>query len=398
MVIRNSKISKNLTIGKGGLVRDKKVPLHIPYLDKEDEDAVSERVRSSWVMGDGPKCREFEEAFADYLGVRYALLTTSCTTALHLAFMSLGLKEGEAIIPDYTFTSTALAPMLNGMEIRLCDVEYQTANIDPNLIESCITKKTRAIVPVDYAGHPCKIDEINKIAQKHKLVVIHDAAQSCGSRFKGELIGKQAIVTCFSFHATKNLVTGEGGCMVTNDKQIAEKAYIIREKGTNKRQFITGSNKLGYFEYQIKGNSYVQSDILGALALSQLKKLDWMNEKRSQHAEYLNKGLSGIKGIKLPFISKDVQTNWHIYAIRVPEGRLIKFRDALNAEGIGCNTHYHPLHINSLYKNLDYGEEDFPNSNKVYRTLLRLPMYPQLTKVELDDIISAVSKVAKGIL
>lgn len=375
-----------------------KVPLYIPYFDKDDQEAVAERVRAGWVVGDGPKCREFEEAFADYLGVKYALFTTSCTAALHLAFMSLGLEEGEAIVPDYTFTSTALAPMLNGMSVKLCDVEYRTANIDPALIEACISKKSRAIVPVDYAGHPCRIDEVNKIAQRHNLAVVHDAAQSCGSKFKGELIGRQARVTCFSFHATKNLAVGEGGCMVTNDQEIAERAYIIREKGTNKRQFIMDKNRLGYFEYQMKGNSYIQSDILGALALSQLKKLDWMNAKRREHAEYLNQGLAGIDGIELPFVSEDVQTNWSIYAIRLPEGRLIEFMDALNREGIGCNTHYHPLHINLLYKDLGYHPDDFPNANKVYRTLLRLPMFPQLSKGQLDEIIFTVRKVAKAIL
>jgi len=142
--------------------------------DAEDEEAVVGAVRSGWVVGDGPKCREFEEEFARYLGVKYALLTNSCTAALHLAFMSLGLEEGEAIVPDYTFTSTALAPILNGMRIRLCDVEYNTANIDPALIERSVNKNTRAVVPVDYAGHPCRIDEINRIAERHGLIVVHD--------------------------------------------------------------------------------------------------------------------------------------------------------------------------------------------------------------------------------
>lgn len=376
----------------------KKIPLYIPYFDKEDEEAVAERVRSSWVVGDGPKCREFEKSFADYLGVKYALLTTSGTAALHLAFMSLGLEEGEAIVPDFTFTSTALAPMLCGMQIKLCDVDYKTANIDPDLIEGCVTKNTKAIVPVDYTGHPCEIDRINEIAEKHGLVVVQDAAQACGARFKGKLVGTQARISCFSFHATKNLVTGEGGCMVTSDKEIAERAYIIRDKGTNKHRFLTEGRKIGYFEYQMIGNSYVQSDILGALALSQLKKLEWMNEKRAQHAEYLNKGLQGIDGVELPYVSKDVLTNWHIYAIRVLNDRLIDFREALNKEGVECNTHYSPLHINALYRSLGYKEDDFPNANRVFQTLLRLPMYPQLTKQDLDYIITSLKRVAKEVL
>jgi dTDP-4-amino-4,6-dideoxygalactose transaminase len=250
-------------------------------------------------------------------------------------------------------------------------------------------------VPVDYAGQPCAITRINEIADKHGLYVIQDAAQSCGSRFQGKLTGTQAKITCFSFHATKNLVTGEGGCMVTDDDAIAEKAYIIRDKGTDKHQFLTEARKIGYFEYQALGNSYVQSDILGALALSQLKKLEWMNQQRRAHAEYLNQGLAGIKGIELPYCPEDTQTNWHLYAIRVANNKLLEFREALNKEGVECNTHYNPLHINALYRSLGYQEEDFPEANRVYQTLLRLPMYPQLSRDDLDYIIAGVRKAAK---
>ncbi len=389
---------KESAVKNGHPVREKKLSLNNPYFDVADEEAVRDTVRSGWVVGDGPKCREFEEAFARYLGVKYALLTTSGTAALHLAFMGLGLEEGEAVIPDYTFTSTGLAPILNGMSVKLCDVEYDTANIGPAFIEQCITRKTRAIVPVDYAGHPCRIDEINAIAERHGLAVVHDTAQSCGSKYKGELVGKQALVSCFSFHATKNLVTGEGGCLVTDDDKLAETAYIMREKGTNKRSMVLTGENIGYFEYQAKGNSYVQSNILGALALSQLKKLDWMNQQRREHAQYLNDGLRGIAGIELPWEAADVQSNWAIYGLRVLDGKLLAVRDALRAEGIECNTHYHPLHINSYYKNmLHCSAKDFPNANRVYATLLRLPMYPQLSRQDLDDMINAVKKVMNSV-
>jgi dTDP-4-amino-4,6-dideoxygalactose transaminase len=383
-----------LAIDGGKAIRDKKIPLNLPFFDRSDEEAVVERLRSTWVSGDGPKGREFEEAFARYLGVKHALLVTSCTAALHLAFMITGLEEGEAIVPDFTFTSSALGPILNGMKVRLCDVEYETANISPAEIKKHINKHTRAIVPVDYAGHPCRINEINAIAQEHDLVVVHDAAQSCGSKFKGKFVGTQARITCFSFHSTKNLATGEGGCLVTDDDELAERARIMREKGTNKYVFITDQNKRGYYEYQMKGNSYVQSDILGALALSQLKKLDRMNALRTQHAAYLSAGLKDIDGLEVPYIAPDVEPNWSLYTIRVPEEHLARIRDALNAEGIGCNTHYHPLHLNSYYNSVARNADGaFPNANRVHRTLLRLPMYPQLTTVELDDIIAAVKKV-----
>lgn len=378
-------------------VREKALPLAAPYFDKSDEDAVAERIRATFVIGDGPKGKEFEVAFAKYLGVKHAILTTSCTAALDLAFMVLDFNEGEAIVPDYTFSSTALAPILNGLKVRLCDVEYGTATINPDEIKKHITKDTRAIVPIDYAGHPCRIEEINKIAAENNLVIVHDAAQSCGTKLNGRFIGSQAPITCFSFHATKNLVTGEGGCLVTNDDNLAEKAMVMREKGTSRNAVINGVKHSGYwkYEHEAKGNSYVQSDILAALALSQLKKLDWMNGERAKHAAYLNDGLKNIPGLILPVISPEVETNWHIYAIRVPEEKLLQIKDALNAEGIAADMHYRPLHQHSYYRSLlqNFKDEDFPNATRVSKTLLRLPMYPGLSKEDLDDIINAVKKV-----
>lgn len=211
---------------------------------------------------------------------------------------------------------------------------------------------------------------------------------------QGKLVGSQARITCFSFHSSKNLVTGEGGCLVTDDDDLAEKARIMREKGTNKYAFITDQNKLGYYEYQMKGNSYVQSDILGALALSQLQKVERLNALRAKHAACLSERLQGIDGLKLPHVSSDVEPNWSLYTIRVPETHLLRIRDALNGEGIGCNAHYYPLHLSSYYKaKARNSDESFPNSDKVFRTLLRLPIYPQLTTEELDHIVAGVKKV-----
>lgn len=390
-------MSTQLAITDGEPIRRQLLPLVVPYFDKSDEEAVGERVRSTYVIGDGPKGKEFEEAFAKYLGVKHAILTTSCTAALDLAFMVLDFEGGEAIVPDYTFSSTALAPILNGLKVRLCDVEYDTATINPDEIRKHITKETRAIVPIDYAGHPCKIEEINKIAAENNLIVIHDAAQSCGTKLRGKFIGSQALFTCFSFHATKNLVTGEGGCLVTNDDNLAEKARIIREKGTSRNAVINGVKYNGYWKYEHAsiGNSYVQSDILAALALSQLKKLDWMNGERAKHALYLNEGLKNIPSLSLPFVGEEVETNWHIYAIRVPEEKLLQIKEALNTEGVSADMHYRPLHQHSYYRSLlqNFRDEDFPNATRVSKTLLRLPMYPGLKKEDLDDIIAATRKV-----
>jgi dTDP-4-amino-4,6-dideoxygalactose transaminase len=266
--------------------------------------------------------------------------------------------------------------------------------VSPKALRACINERTRAIVPIDYAGHPYDIDEVNAIAREHNLIVVHDAAQSCGSSWKGVRIGSQSPITCFSFHATKNLVTGEGGCLVTNDDAVAERVRVMREKGTSRNAVVDGRKHRGYwaYEHESKGNSYVQSDILGALALSQLKKLDWMNAQRAKHSAYLNDRLAGISGLQLPYVAVGVESNWHIYAVRVPAERLLWIKEALNAEGIGCDMHYRPLHQHSHYRSMGT-DDDFPEATRVAQTLLRLPMYPGLTKEELDDIIAAVRKV-----
>lgn len=372
------------------------IPFHIPYFDKDDEEAVAERIRSTWVIGDGEKCKEFEKEFAKYLGVKHAFLTPSCTAALHLAFMAADIKSGEVVVPDWTFGSSAFAPILSGAAVKFCDVENETGNIDIDSFKNAITEKTRAVVPVDYAGYPCKIDEIMNIAKERNLIVVHDAAQSCGSKIRGIKVGSQAHITCFSFHATKNLATGEGGCLVTNDDKIAERAIIIREKG---KKFTTPADKekYGYYgawDQPLLGHSYVQSDILGALALSQLRKLDWMNARRKEHADYLTKHLGGIKDLELPFVEDDRETNWHLYYIRVPAEKRFAIREAFIAEGVGCETHYRPLHQYTYFKNLfNYPDSMFPGATNFSQSILRLPMYPGLERSQLDRIIIVARKI-----
>lgn len=386
---------ERLAINGGAPVSEKKIPLTVPYFDENDINEVTDSLRTAWVAGNGKKSRLFEKEFSNYLGVKHAFLTTSCTAALDLAFMALELKDGEVIVPDFTYTSTAVIPLRNGLDVRFCDVEYDTANIDAAKIERCITPRTRAIVPIDYAGVPCKIDEILKLAEKYNLKVVLDAAQSCGSKYKGRPVGGHAPISCFSFQATKNFVTGEGGCLVTNDDGLAEKIYIMRDIGEKR---IAGADpNWGYqelHEFMSVGNSYIQSDILGALALSQLRKLDWMTARRKEYAEYLNNGLRGIPNLQIPAGADEAESNWSLYTVRVPEDKINFIRLAMNAEGIACDTHYRPLHSYPLYRNLlHHTDHDFPVAVKVAKTLLRLPMHVGLTKDDLDKIIYAAKKV-----
>ncbi len=382
-----------LAINGGEPVSNETILIHKPYIDEEDIKTVEETTRSTFVSGNGPACREFEKSLADYLGVKYVFYTNSCTTALDLAFRAKELPEdGEVLIPNFTYTSTALGPLLNNLTIKLVDVDPENGNIDVNMVEKAITKKTVAIAPVDYAGNPADMDPIMKIAEKYGLYVVHDVAQSIGSEYRGKKTGGLAHVSTFSFHGTKNLTTGEGGALVTDDDEIAEKVIYMREKGTNKQSFLIDNRDRGYYEYVTIGNSYVQSNILGALGLTQLRKIDWMNARRTEIAEYYIEHLKGIQDIKLPKITEGAKTNWHIFYILVPPEHKYWIMDALRAEGIHANVHYTPLHRNKFYQHLGTDEE-LPNSMRFFGGLLRLPIYPSLTDDEMKKVVEAVKKV-----
>ena len=319
--------------------------------------------------------------------------TSSCTVALDLAFRVKDLPVGsEVIVPNFTYTSTALGPLLNNLKIRLVDVDADNGNIDVSKIEALINDKTVAIVPVDYAGNPAEMYEINAIAKKHGLYVVHDTAQSIGSEYKGKKTGTLADVSTFSFHGTKNMTTGEGGAIVTDNDELAERIIILREKGTNKHSFLTDNKTRGYYEYVDIGNSYVQSNILGALGVSQLKKLDWMNEERAKIANYYLEELQDIEGLRLPHSSKDIKRNWHLFDIHVPKEDKYWIMDALRAEGVYANVHYTPLHRNKFYSHFGT-DENFPGSMKFFGGLLRLPIYPSLTQKETKLVVEAVKKV-----
>lgn len=385
---------ETLAIYGGKPVASRIIPLTKPYFGEEEKKAVLEAM-SNFASGSGPQTEKFEAELCKYLGVKYTVFLNSCTAALHLSLMVAGIKRGEIICPDYTFTSTALAALLNNAVPKLCDVELDTGNIDPEKAKALANSRTKAIIPVHYAGHACRMDELRTIANESGLLLVEDAAQAIGAEYKGKKLGSLSDIGCFSFHGTKNLVCGEGGALVTNNEEWAEKAYILREKGTDKYHYFKEKRQTGFYEYISQGYSYVQSDILAALALEQLKKIDKLNVLRAKHAAYLSRNLKDIEGIGIPVIHAYAKTNWHIYAIRVQDGLAEWFAKALNAEGVNANIHYIPLHLNKLYRELGYSCGDFPVSEKISRTLVRLPMHPGLTKEELDNIIYAVRKIIK---
>ncbi len=382
-----------LAINGGEPVSKVTIPIHKPYLDASDKQSIIEAFDSTFISGDGPACRDFERALADYVGVKHALFLNSATSALELAFRVKAFPVGsEVIVPCFTYTSSALGALYNNLKVVLCDVYADNGNIDCTKLEAKITSNTVAIVPVDYTGNPADMDEVNGIAQKHGLYVVHDTAQSLGSVYKGKRTGSLADISTFSFHGTKNITTGEGGALTTDDDELAARIRILREKGTNKHSFITGNITRGFYEYVDIGGSYVQSNLLGALGVSQLKKVNEVNQKRKDIAEFYLQELKGIEGLDFIRNTEGSQPNWHIFGILVPPEHKYWIMDALRAEGIYANVHYNPLHQNSFYRT--YGtDEDFPGAVAFFKRLLRLPLYPSLIMEERQLVCKAVRKV-----
>lgn len=385
--------SAELAINGGKAVAEDRILIHLPTIAEEDVQAVSEAMRTTFVSGDGPACREFEERLAEYLGVKFALFLNSATTALDLAFMVKNFPAGsEVIVPNFTYTSTALGPILNNLKVVLADVRPDNGNIDVNKLESYITEKTVAICPIDYAGNPAEMDEINAIARKYNLYVVQDTAQSIGSKYKGKYTGNHADVGTFSFHGTKNMSTGEGGAFVTNNEEIADRVKIMREKGTDKYSFLTDNVTRGYYQYVAKGSSYVQSNINGAMGITQLARLNAMNAQRKAIAEFYLAELQGIDGLDFIKITEGAEHNWHLFGLLVPPDKRYWILDALRAEGVMANVHYTPLHKNAYYQDLGT-DEDFPGSMAFFNRLLRIPIYPSLSKGNQEKVVEAVHKV-----
>lgn len=386
---------RSLAINGAKPISEEPVLIHKPFFDEEDFKAVDKTIRSTFVSGNGPACREFEQKLAKYLGVKHVFFTNSCTTALEMAYRVKDFPAGsEVIVPDFTYTSTALGPLLNNMKIKLVDVYSDNGNMDISKIESAITKNTVAISPVDYAGNPADMDEINKIAEKHGLYVVHDTAQSIGSEYKGRKTGTLADVSCFSFHGTKNLTTGEGGALCTDNDEIAERVIYIREKGTDKQSFLTDNKTRGFYEFVDIGNSYVQSNLLGALGSSQLEKIEKILAERNRISTYYKEKLQYIDDLKFTRVTKNSKPNWHIFGILVPARHRYWIMDALRAEGIMANVHYTPLHSNRLYQNLAT-DNDLTGAMQFFNSLLRLPIYPSLSIKEMEYVVEAVLKIMR---
>ena len=368
------------------------IPLHRTFWGKEEEKAAIQALRSGTGVGDLSFSEELAKLLKKFLAVKYALPTASGTASLELASAILLKRGHEVIMPSFTFSSCANAVLLMGAKPVFADIDITTYNIDPNDIERKITKKTRAIMIVHYAGMACDMEKIMEIAKNNNLYVIEDAAHALGAKYSSGYLGTTGTVGCFSFHGTKNAASGEGGAFVTNDNNLFKTAEIIREKGTNRSSFMRGERKK--YSWVKVGRSLILSDILSAIALEQIKKLDEITRLRRKNAQYFLKKLKKLSSkIILPQVPKGTDPNWHIFAIRVPRLMRDNVIKELRNYGIEASFHYLPLHQSQMGKKLGYQRKDLPVSEEVASTIIRLPMHPKLKKSEIDYIAEVLGKI-----
>ncbi len=387
-----------LAVFGGEPVRGTLLPYGHQSIDEGDIQAVIDVLRSDWITT-GPKVAEFEEVFADYVHAEYAVSFSSGTAALHAAAFAAGLKPGdEAITTPMTFCATANCVLYQGAKPVFADVASDTLNIDPEEVAKRITKKTKAIIPVDYAGHPADLDAISDLAQEKGLVVIEDACHALGALYKGHIVGGISDITVFSFHPVKHITTGEGGMVTTNDKEFVGRLKLLRNHGIEGDARQRQAKGQWYYEMVDLGYNYRLTDIGCALGLSQLKKLDKNLARRREIASIYHRALGDLPGIRLPVQMDYVSSAWHLYPVRFDlrqlKGGRPEIFSALRAENIGVNVHYIPVHMHPYYRMMfGYRGGEYPVAEAAYETLVSLPMFHGMTDLDVQDVVDAVGKV-----
>jgi dTDP-4-amino-4,6-dideoxygalactose transaminase len=369
------------------------IPFNKPCIVGSELIYVGQAVAGGHASGDGPFTKRAQKLMEERFGARRVLLTTSCTAALELAAMLCGLGPGdEVILPSFTFVSTANAIALRGAKPVFVEIRPDTLNIDERLIEAAITPRTRAIFPVHYAGVGCEMDEIMDIARRHNLLVVEDAAQAVSAKYKDHWLGTLGQMGCYSFHETKNFSSGEGGALVINDSAFEQRAEILREKGTNRSQFLRG--QVDKYTWVDIGSSYVPSDMLAAFLLGQLENMEKITARRREiflHYSDLLAPLVLRGQIRVPFIPQHCTPNYHMfYLLAADLEERTALIDHLRKAGILAVFHYVPLHSSPFAKTLGLPKLDLPVTDNVSSRLLRLPMYYDLTDREVAEVAEAV--------
>jgi perosamine synthetase len=387
-----------LAIDGGTPVRKTLLPYGRQSIDEADIQAVVDTLRSDWLTT-GPKVGEFEEAIAAWVGAKYAVAFSSGTAALHGAAFAAGLKTGDqAISSPLTFAATANCILYQGANPVFADVLPDTLNLDPTQAALRVTSRTKAILPVDYAGHPSDLDPILELADLHGLVVIEDACHSLGAEYRNRRVGSIAHMTVFSFHPVKHLTTGEGGMVTTDNPVFAETLRRFRNHGITSGARERQRDGQSHYEMVLLGYNYRLTDIGCALGLQQLTKLEQNLARRRQIASRYDAAFRGMSGLFPPQVRNDVNPALHLYPIRLELEKLSADRDrivrALRAENIGVNVHYIPVHLHPYYRDhFGYQGGEYPIAEDAYLRLISLPMFHGMNDDDIGDVIQAVEKV-----
>ncbi|MBQ3544340.1 MAG: UDP-4-amino-4,6-dideoxy-N-acetyl-beta-L-altrosamine transaminase [Lachnospiraceae bacterium] len=368
---------------------------YIPYgrqdINEDDINAVIEVLKSDFLTT-GPKVLEFEEKFAKYVGAKYAVAMANGTAALHIACLAAGIKEGDEVITSpITFAASANCVLYCGAKPVFADIDPITYNIDCKSVESLITDKTKAIIPVHYTGQPCDMDEIHRIAKKYNLIVIEDAAHAVGAEYKGKKIGALSDMTEFSFHPVKHITSGEGGIVTTNDEKLYEKLKLYRTHGiTRNPDEMSKYDGPWYYEQIGLGYNYRITDFQCALGMSQLKRIDKFLKRRREIAKKYNEAFEKVDGITIPAQMEGTNSAYHLYVIKVDKSIRRQLFEFLRENNIGVNVHYIPVYTFPYYRENGYKDVRCENAEELYESIISLPMYYGLTDEEQDYVIEKV--------
>lgn len=383
----------------GTPVRATYLPLARPSIGPREKQLVLETLESGWITT-GPRAQELGRRIAERAGVAHGLAVNSATGALHLALAAFGVGPGDEVVTS-TYTFAACVNVIEHVGARpvLVDVEPDTLCLDPRAVERAITPRTRALMPVDYGGHPADLDALLPLARGRGIRVIEDAAHALGAALRGRPVGSLSDVTAFSFYATKNLTTGEGGAAVTADAELAGRMELLSLHGMNrdawKRYSDTGS---WYYELTAPGYKYNLSDVLAAIGLGQLERFDALQARRRALVARYDAGLAGVPEVRRPRARPEVTHAWHLYPVALELERLscdrARFIAELRAENVGSSVHFIPIHLHPYFRErLGTGPGDFPVAEDAYRRAVSLPLFPDMTDGDVDDVVAAVRKV-----
>jgi dTDP-4-amino-4,6-dideoxygalactose transaminase len=380
-------------------VRSCFLPFHQPLIDEDDERAVLEVLRSGWITT-GPRTKGFEKTLAAYVGTTHAVGVNSCTAALSLALEVVGVGPGDEVITSpITFASTANVIVHRGARPVFVDVEPTTLNIDADRIEAAITSRTKAIIPVDFAGHPADLDDIMALARRRSLVVIEDAAHAIGAEYRGRRVGSVADMTAFSFYATKNITCGEGGALTTNNAAWAERIGIMALHGISRDAWKRyGADGYQHWDIIYPGHKFNMFDLQGALVQSQLTKIDGFHARRVALKARLDAGLRDLPEVGFPGEKSGIKHAYHLYPIIVRTEMLTADRDqvmhAIQAENVGVGVHFRAVHLQPYYaETFGFLRGDFPHAEYYSDRTISLPLYPRMTDRDADDVVEVMRTV-----